>query len=213
MTVRSFTFNPFATNCYICHSAGEAVLVDAAGHNEREHRAVEDYLAENNLQVRHLLLTHGHIDHIFGCAYFAEKYGMDWQMHRDDLPMLERSEEQSAAFGVPLRTPPVPDGNFLTEGDTIRFGDATWEVLYTPGHSPGSVSFYDHAADVVMSGDVLFQGSVGRVDLPGGSMPVLMENIFQKLIPLGDKTRVYSGHGPETTIGRERTSNPFLTER
>ena len=209
-TVKTFTFSPFQTNCYVCHDAAEAVLVDPSCYTEAEQQAVVAYLEKNALTVRHLLLTHAHIDHIFGCAFFAERYGMDWQMHRDGLPFIERSKEQALFFGTPLEPPPLPQ-QFLTEGDTIRFGGAVWEVLHTPGHAPGSVCFYDAAAGFVIAGDVLFMGSIGRTDLPGGSLPVLMQSIFQKLVPLGDATRVYAGHGPATTIGRERRNNPFLT--
>ena len=210
MTVKTFTFSPFQTNCYVCHDAGEAVLVDPSCYVEAEQQAVVDYLEENDLTLRHLLLTHAHIDHIFGCAFFAEKYGMAWQMHRGAVPFIKRSQEQAVFFGTPLEPPPLPE-QVLDEGDTISFGEAMWEVLYTPGHAPGSVCFYDAANGFVLSGDVLFMDSIGRTDLPGGSLPTLMASIFQKLIPLGDATTVYPGHGPATTIGRERQRNPFLT--
>jgi glyoxylase-like metal-dependent hydrolase (beta-lactamase superfamily II) len=212
MYVKSFTFNPFQTNCFVCHDAGEAVIIDPSCHTERERQQVLDYLDAHDLTVRHLLLTHGHIDHIFGCKAFAEHFGMPWQMHRADVPMLKRAQEQSLLFGVPLEQPPVPE-TFLDESDTVTFGEATWTVLYTPGHSRGSICFHDARGDFVIAGDMLFAGSIGRTDLPGGSMPELMRSIFQKLIPLGDSTQVYPGHGPETTIGHERQTNPFLTDR
>ncbi len=209
MTIKPFTFNPFMTNCYVCHSAGEAVLVDAASSAQEEHGEILDYIEEHDLALRHLLLTHGHLDHIFGCAFLADAFELGWQMHRDDLPMIERADAQSTAFGVPLEKPPAPT-SFLAEGDVVRFGEAKWNVLHTPGHSRGSITFYDAEASAALAGDVLFHGSIGRVDLPGGSMPVLMESIFQKLVPLGDETAIHSGHGPSTTIGRERRMNPFL---
>lgn len=212
MTVQSFTFNPFQTNGFVCHDGGEAVLVDAPGRTPAEHQAVHDYLTRHGLTVRHLLLTHAHIDHVFGCAYWSEQLKMPWQMHREDLPFITRSQEQAQLFGIALEAPPLPE-TFLQEGDTITFGAATWQVLYTPGHSPGSVSFHDAAHGFVIAGDVLFHGSIGRTDLPGGSMPVLMQSIFQQLLPLGDETAVYCGHGPATKIGRERRNNPFLTEQ
>jgi hydroxyacylglutathione hydrolase len=212
MTIQSFTFNPFQTNCYVCHNAGEAVLVDPSSMTAAEHQVVVDYLEHEGLTVRHLLLTHGHIDHIFGCAFFAARFGQAFQVHRDDLPLLRRAEEQGQVFGVAVEPPPEPD-RFLQEGDTISFGHTTWEVLHTPGHSPGSVCFYDRAAGAVIAGDVLFQGSIGRTDLWQGSLPQLMASIFQKLVPLGDATAVHPGHGPATTIGRERRANPFLTGR
>lgn len=209
MTIQPFTFNPFQTNCYVCHDAGEAVIVDPSSTNPREHQAVLDYIAREGLVVRHLLLTHAHIDHIFGCAFFAAHFGQGWQMHRGDLPLLRHAEDQARLFGVAVEPPPEP-GVFLEEGDTVTFGGATWEVLHTPGHSPGSVSFYDRATGAVVAGDVLFMGSIGRTDLWQGSLPELMASIYQKLVPLGDDVRVYPGHGPATTIGRERRTNPFL---
>lgn len=209
MTVQSFTFNPFATNCYVAHQDGEAVVVDPSCHTEAERRRVLDYLAAHDLDVRHLLLTHAHIDHIFGCAAFARHFGMEWQMHRDDVVLIDRAEQQAAFFGVELERPPRPSA-YLAEGDTVSFGGATWEVLLTPGHSPGSICFHDAEHGFVVAGDVLFQGSIGRTDLPGGSLPQLMASIFQKLLPLGDDVAVYPGHGPATTLGRERQANPFL---
>ncbi|GIV59678.1 MAG: MBL fold metallo-hydrolase [Rhodothermaceae bacterium] len=210
MTIKTFTFNPFMTNCYVCHAAGEAVLVDAAASTPKEQQAVLDYVEANDLTVRHLLLTHAHIDHIFGCAAFARHFGLSFKMHRDDLPLLDRAQDQGILFGLEVESPP-PVQHFLDEGDTLRFGGHAWEVLHTPGHSPGSICFYDAAGGFVLSGDVLFQGSIGRTDLWRGSLPELMASIYQKLMPLPDETRVYPGHGPATTIGRERTHNPFLT--
>lgn len=210
MKIHRFTFNPFQTNCYICHDGEEAVLVDPSCHTRAEQQAVVDYLVRNGLRLRHLLLTHGHIDHIFGCRFFSDYAEQGFWMHQADVPFLEQAEAQRQFFNVPVEPPPLPEG-FLHEGDTLTFGQTTWTVLHTPGHSPGSISFYDAQHKLVIVGDVLFQGSIGRTDLPGGSLPVLMQSIFQKLLPLGDETRVYPGHGPQTTIGQERQHNPFLT--
>lgn len=209
MTVKPFVVSPFAENCYVCHDAGEAVLIDPGTTAETERRAVLDYLTRNGLRVRHLLLTHAHIDHIFGCAFFARAFGMRWELHEADLPLLDNAELQARMFGVELERPPTP-ATSLVEGGAIRFGRATWQVLHTPGHSPGSVSFYDEANGFVIGGDVLFRGSIGRTDLWGGSMEVLLDSIRTKLLPLPDETVVYSGHGPSTTIGAERAANPFL---
>ncbi len=209
MTVKPFVVSPFAENCYVCHDAGEAVLVDPGTATDAERRAVEDYVTRNGLTVRHLLLTHAHLDHIFGCAHFARVFGMRWRLHPDDLPLLDGAELQARAFGVELERPPAPDAT-LAEGDEIRFGGATWEVLHTPGHSPGSVCFYDRTNGLVIGGDVLFQGSIGRTDLWGGSMPTLLASIREKLFVLPDETTVHPGHGPATTVGQERRTNPFL---
>lgn len=211
MEVRTFTFNPFQTNCYVCHSDGEGVLVDAASSTPEEHRQIEEYIARRGITIKHLLLTHGHIDHIFGCRHFSDRFDMPFRMHRADAPLLAHAPEQSAMFGVPLDDPPEPSPD-LDQDAEISFGGVRWRVLHTPGHSPGSVSFYDEQNQTVLAGDVLFAGSIGRTDLWRGSLSVLMESIFQKLVPLGDDVRVLSGHGEETTIGHERRSNPFLVE-
>ena len=210
MTIKSFTFSPFQTNCYVCHDAGEAVLVDPSCNTEAERQAVVDYLEEHTLTLRHLLLTHAHIDHIFGCAFFSEKYGMAWQMHRGAGPFIKRSQEQALFFGTPLEPPPPPE-HFLDEDETISFGGATWEVLYTPGHAPGSVCFYDAANGFVLAGDVLFMDSIGRTDLWGGNQEQEIESIRTRIFTLAPDTIVYPGHGPSTTSGHEKDHNPFLT--
>lgn len=214
MHVQSFTFNPFMTNCYVCHDSGEAVLIDPSSASAAEHEQVAQYIEAQGLSVRHLLLTHGHIDHIFGCAYFSERYGQSFWMHPADRPFLEQAPQQAQAFGVSIDAPPVPDdAHLLGEGDTVSFGSVTLEVLHTPGHSPGSISFVDRASEQAFTGDVLFEGSIGRIQgLPQTSMPQLMNSITEKLLPLGEAMTIYPGHGPDTTIGRERTSNPFLQE-
>lgn len=210
MNVQRFTFNPFLTNCFVCESEGEAVLLDPSCSTSEEKDIVERYLVENGLEVRHLLLTHGHIDHIFGCAYFADLFGMSFQIHREDAPLLSRAEEQASMFGVEIDQPPLAS-SFIENGDTIEFGKVRLEVLHTPGHSPGSVSFYDETSRTVLAGDVLFEGSIGRTDLWRGSLPELMRSIFEKLVPLGPDVRIHPGHGPDTIIGRELRTNPFLT--
>ena len=207
--VRRFVFSAFQTNTFVCDDEGEAVIVDASCVTNKDVETLVGYLNRKGLVVRHLLLTHGHIDHILGCTLLSRRYGLDWQMHRQTIPLVERSRGQSILFQMPAVEPPVP-GRILNEGDTIEFGGCTLRVILTPGHAPGSICFHEKRAGIVFSGDVLFMDSIGRVDLPGGSLPVLMRSIFQSLMPLGDDTRVYPGHGPQTTIGRERMQNPFL---
>ncbi|MYF64338.1 MAG: MBL fold metallo-hydrolase [Rhodothermaceae bacterium] len=207
--VKPFTFSDFATNCYVCHSDGEAVIVDASCSTEEETSEIVDYINSNNLSVRHLLLTHAHIDHILGCNTLAKQFGLSWQAHRDTSIWLTGAPAQALLYGIRMIQPPKVN-NWLDEGDIVQFGTARWNVLHTPGHAPGSICFVDEANDFVIVGDVLFNQSVGRTDLPGGNMGTLMESIFQKLFMLPDNTLVYSGHGPPTTIGAERRHNPFL---
>jgi glyoxylase-like metal-dependent hydrolase (beta-lactamase superfamily II) len=215
MTVRSFTVSPFAENCYVVHAGGEAAIVDPGTVSEAERRLVLDYLEAYELRVRHLLLTHAHVDHVFGCAFFAERFGTaaeygGWQLHRADLPLLQHAHVQAELFGVRVTPPPAP-AHFLEAGETIPLGPAAFTVRHAPGHSPGSVLFVNEPARIVLGGDVLFAGSIGRTDLWEGSYPLLIRSIREQLLTLPDETVVYPGHGPATTVGEERRTNPFLT--
>ena len=207
--VKPFTFSDFATNCYVCHSDGEAVIVDASCSTDEETSELVNYINSNNLNVRHLLLTHAHIDHILGCNTLAKQFNLSWQAHRDTSIWLAGAPAQALLYGIRMVRPPKA-GSWLDEGDIIKFGSAQWHILHTPGHAPGSICFVDDANGFVLVGDVLFNQSIGRTDLPGGNMGTLMASIFQKLFTLPNNTLVYSGHGPPTTIGAERSQNPFL---
>lgn len=215
MTVQSFVVSPFAENCYVVHDGAEAALVDPGTATPAERQTVLDYVEAAGLRVRHLLLTHAHIDHIFGCAFFAERFGAGaehggWQLHRADLPLLEHAPVQAELFGVRIGPPPAPT-HFLEEGEAIPLGKGAFTVLHTPGHAPGHVVFYNEADGFVLGGDVLFQGSIGRTDLWEGDYDTLLTSIRTRLLMLPDDTVVYPGHGPKTTIGHERRTNPFLT--
>ncbi len=207
--VKSFTFSDFATNCYVCDSDGEAVIVDASCSTDEETSELANYINSNNLNVRHLLLTHAHIDHILGCNTLAKQFNLSWQAHRDTSIWLAGAPAQALLYGIRMVCPPKT-GSWLDEGDIIQFGNAQWHILHTPGHAPGSICFVDDVNGFVIVGDVLFNQSIGRTDLPGGNMGTLMASIFQKLFTLPNDTLVYSGHGPPTTIGAERSQNPFL---
>ena len=197
MTVRSFTVSPFAENCYVVHDGGEAALVDPGTTTDAERQEVLSYLEEHGLRVRHLLLTHAHIDHVFGCAFFAERFGAEaehggWQLHRADLPLLENAPTQAELFGVRITPPPAPT-HFLEPGETIALGDGTLVVRHAPGHAPGHVVFVNETEGFVLGGDVLFAGSIGRTDLWAGSYPELMRSIRAELLTLPDATVVYPG--------------------
>ncbi|MEM0961092.1 MAG: MBL fold metallo-hydrolase [Bacteroidota bacterium] len=216
LSVQSFIVSPFAENTYVVSSAGEAALIDPGTATRPERQAVEDYIESAGLRVRHLLLTHAHLDHVFGCHHFAERYasGADhggWQLHPDDVPLLQNAVVQGEMFGVRVDPPPAPT-HPLAPGDEIELGDATLRVLFVPGHSPGSVAFYSEADGLVISGDVLFQGSIGRTDLWQGNEETLLASIRDQILTLPDDTIVYSGHGFQTTVGEERRSNPFLVD-
>jgi glyoxylase-like metal-dependent hydrolase (beta-lactamase superfamily II) len=212
MHVEPFTFNPFMTNCFLCHDQGEAVLIDASCDTEAECAGVMSVIEEHGLDLRHLLLTHAHVDHIFGCRFFEEQFGQRFKAHEAAVPFIERADEQATAFGVEVEPPSVPT-TLLAEGDTISFGDVTLEILHTPGQSPDSISFVHRPSRQAVTGDVLFQNSIGRTQgLPETSRTQLLNSITEKLLPLGDDFAIYSGHGPATTIGRERAQNPFVQE-
>jgi len=212
MQVEPFTFSSFMTNCYLCHDQGEAVLIDASCETEAECRQVTHIVDQHDLDVRHLLLTHAHVDHIFGCRFFEDHFGQRFKAHEAATPFIERADEQATAFGVEVDPPSVPT-TFLAEGDAISFGDVTLEILHTPGHSPDSISFVHRPSRQAITGDVLFQNSIGRTQgLPETSRTQLMNSITEKLLPLGDDFTIYPGHGPTTTLGQERAQNPFVQE-
>lgn len=212
MHVEAFTFNSFMTNCYICHDQGEGVIVDASCATESEQEEMLRVISEHDLDIRHLLLTHAHVDHIFGCRCFENHFGATFKAHEAAIPFIERADEQAVAFGVEVEPPTVPT-SLLEEGDTIEFGDVTLDVLHTPGHSPDSITFVHEESQQALTGDVLFQNSIGRTQgLPETSREQLLASITEKLLPLGDDVTIYPGHGPETTIGRERYQNPFVKE-
>ncbi|MBI3079971.1 MAG: MBL fold metallo-hydrolase [candidate division NC10 bacterium] len=184
----------------------EAALFDPGMESE----PVADVLARERLTVTAIINTHGHFDHVFGNAYFKAKTSAPLLMHRADLDLVKRLEEQSLYFGFRATPSPPPD-RFLEEGDEVRVGGIRLRVLHTPGHSPGGICLVTDGTAFV--GDTLFAGSIGRTDLHGGSAETLLTSIREKLLTLPDDTVIYPGHGPATTIGHERRHNPFLTGR
>lgn len=208
MKVHAFTVGPLQSNSYLLADevTREAALFDPGMESE----AVADVLARERLTVTAIINTHGHFDHVFGNAYFKAKTGAPLLMHRADLDLVKRLEEQSLYFGFRATPSPPPD-RFLEEGDEVRVGGIRLRVLHTPGHSPGGICLVTDGTAFV--GDTLFAGSIGRTDLPGGSAETLLTSIREKLLTLPDDTVIYPGHGPATTIGHERRHNPFLTGR
>jgi glyoxylase-like metal-dependent hydrolase (beta-lactamase superfamily II) len=209
-----FTFNPLAENTYLLwddagHPAPQAVVIDPGCCNRAEREELTAFIEKTGLTVVGLLNTHGHIDHVLGNAFVARTYGVDLQLPAADLPTLRAVKSYAALWGFPDYEELLPE-ILLRAGDVIRFGGAELEVLSVPGHAPGHVAYVNRAENLCVSGDVLFRGSIGRTDLPGGNYAQLMESIRTQLLPLGDATRVFPGHGPETTIGAERRTNPFL---
>jgi glyoxylase-like metal-dependent hydrolase (beta-lactamase superfamily II) len=206
LIIKQLPVGPIQANCYIvgCEETKEAVVIDPGDEEERILAEIED----EGLIIKYILNTHAHFDHILANAPLVEATGAPLALHPLDLPLL-RENGGAAFFGLDVPSGPDPDIE-LAEGDTISFGRHTLEVLFTPGHSPGHVSFYEAQEGIVFDGDVLFAGGIGRTDLPGGSYETLMASINEKLMVLPDETVVCSGHGPVTTVGQERASNPWL---
>lgn len=206
---------PFQQNCsiIICSATNKAAVVDPGGDVPQ----IEAALAKTGATLEKILITHGHIDHIGGVAELAKKTGAPVEgPHKGDLAMLDGLPQIAAGYGFPAAEAVKPD-RWLDEGETVTVGNLTFDVLHCPGHSPGSVVFawrkgeaHKDSQGFAIVGDVLFAGSVGRTDLPGGSHETLIRSIEQKLYPLGDDTAFLPGHGPMGTIGQERQTNPFL---
>jgi hydroxyacylglutathione hydrolase len=201
------TVGPFQENCYIIgdETTGEGALVDPGDEAARVALAVE----QTNLEISRILITHAHIDHVGAVAALVEEYACPVLMHAEAEPMLAQLPAQAMMMGLRFGKVPKVDGH-IEDGEVIQVGGLELASLYTPGHAPGHLAFYIESEGLVLSGDALFAGSVGRVDLPGGSMEVLMKSIEERLLTLPDETKVYSGHGPQTTIGNEKSYNPFL---
>lgn len=207
LEVKTFVVGPFLENTYVLSDteSREAVLIDPGG----EEQALLRHLERAALRPTAILNTHAHPDHVAGAARIRREARIPFCLHPADAFLLETLAETCVVLGLPPAEAP-PIDRPLAEGDEIAVGRHRLRVLETPGHSPGSVSFC--AGEILFSGDALFAGSIGRTDFPGGSLPVLLSSIRTKLLALPDETRVYSGHGPATTIGRERRSNPFLVD-
>lgn len=211
MKVKKFTFNPFQENTYlVSDTKNNAVIIDPGCYLAEEKLELKNYIESHNLSIKAILNTHAHIDHIMGNAYMKSAYDVDIYLHKEDLPTLAMASKSAQLYGLKgYEESPQPDV-FLKEGETITFGDISFEVIFGPGHAMGHVAFYNPVEKLVINGDILFRGSYGRVDLPGGNPADLKHTITQKMFALPEDTLVYCGHGPETTIGEEKFSNPIL---
>ena len=212
MKIKVFEFNPIAVNTYVLYDkTGECVIVDAACFYPNEQRALFEFIQSKKLVVKHLLNTHLHFDHVFGVNLIEKQFKVKLQAHKDDEFLLATMDEQLAMFGFTPNGDYVPTvGKYIDENDIIEFGNQKLSIIHVPGHSPGSIVFYNKEENVVVSGDVLFKGSIGRTDLPQGNHNLLIEDIKTKLLTLPGNTIVYPGHGPATTIKDEKRMNPFL---
>jgi len=208
LNVRKFTFNPFQENSYVVYNElKEAVIIDPGCYERHEQQELLSFINDNGLQVLALLNTHCHIDHVLGNAFVLRNFPVDFYIHPLDLPTMKFLAHSASLYDMSAYEPSPEPTKFLEDKQTITFGSITFEVIFGPGHAPGHVAFYNAANAVILSGDILFKGSFGRTDLPGGSMEVLKKTIHERMFTLPENTVVYSGHGPETTIGAEIKGN------
>lgn len=212
MNIAKFAFSLFGINTYVVwdQSTHKAAVIDPGMINKQEEEALAAFVKREGLTVTHIINTHLHIDHAIGDKYASEAFGAPVYAHKDDEILGQRMMQQANMFGLGAKIDNVSINSYLNDGDRIKIGEGTLEVLHVPGHSPGGIALYDAQGHFVIAGDSLFAGSIGRTDLPGGDMTQLIDNVHNKLLTLPGDTVVYSGHGPETTIAREATSNPFL---
>lgn len=212
MKVHYLTFNPFAENTFILEDqTGVCAVIDPGCSNQSERNQLDKLIADLNLKPVLLANTHAHVDHVYGINHVATKYNLSLHIHRGEERLLDLAPDIGLMYGVSLD--PIDVARiFVDEGEKLEFGSTVLEILLTPGHSPASICLYHRESGQLIAGDVLFQGSIGRTDLPGGDYDTLIGSITDKLLPLGDEVTVYPGHGPKTTIGVERRTNPFLTQ-
>jgi hydroxyacylglutathione hydrolase len=208
LQVKSFTFNPFQENTYIIYKDSLCWIVDPGMFDVKEEQVLYDFINSHNLRPQAIINTHGHIDHVYGVDSVKQKYNIEFGVHEADEPIVRNAANSAAMFGLPFLVSPKPD--FWIEAGVLQLHDEEVLVKHVPGHSPGSVAYYYPQGNWVIGGDVLFQGSVGRTDLPGGDTDTLLHSIKTELYILPDETIVYSGHGAPTTIGDEKWSNPFV---
>jgi glyoxylase-like metal-dependent hydrolase (beta-lactamase superfamily II) len=208
--IKRFTFNPVQENTYILYNENnECIIIDPGCYFDSEKEELTVFIKNHKLEPKLLLNTHCHLDHVFGNKFIAEEYKLTLNTHLLEKEILELAPASGLMFNLPFDNY-QGDVIYLKEGDVISLGDDELEVIHAPGHSPGSVCFYCEKQNFLIGGDVLFQNSIGRTDLPYGNHEALIKNIKEKLFKLPPDVTVYPGHGPETTIGSEFEENPYL---
>ena len=208
--VKTFYLNDLRECCYILYDeTGECVIIDPGCQTPNEQERIVKFIESNGLKPVKLLCTHGHFDHIMGNAFVTRKWNIPTYIHPEDKGQMERAQQYCQMFGYSIEQPPL-DTIDLKEGTPVTFGNSSLEVLHTPGHTRGGVCFYSAPDKIIITGDSLFAGSIGRTDLPGGDYDMLMESLLGKICKVAPESRVFPGHGPETTIGQELQTNPFL---
>jgi len=211
LKIKAFVFSPIQENTYVLYNeSNQCIIIDPGCYFPEEKDELSAFITQSGLKPVMLLNTHCHLDHVFGNKYLAETYGLTLQLHEKEKAMLDLAPTSGLMYEMPFDNY-VGKFIYLKEGDKINLGEDELSVIEAPGHSPGHICFYCAKQGFIISGDVLFNRSIGRTDLPGGNYQTLINNIREKLFVLPDETIVYSGHGPETTIGEEKRENPFLS--
>lgn len=211
ISVTSLTFNPFQENTYVLAGPSkEAWIIDPGCHNSTEEEALVKAIEDDGLKVKAIINTHCHIDHVLGNKAMVDFFQAPLIVPKGEVSMLKNASSQGALFGVVCQPSPSPD-SFLIGGESLILGDTEFSLISAPGHSPDSICLYCPSSGFLIGGDVLFRNSIGRTDLPGGDYNTLIHNIQTKIYTLPEDTVVYPGHGPETTVGYEKKSNPFVT--
>ncbi len=211
MKIKSFVLNPFGINCYLYYDekTGEGILIDPAISSEEEKTQISRYIESEKVKIKYIINTHGHLDHVIGNKWAKDTFSAPLYFHEKDKPLVEKVTEQGLMFGIDVFAQPEAD-KFITEGDIITFNNCKLKIIHTPGHSSGSICLVDEENKVIFSGDTLFNNSIGRTDLPGGDMKILLDSINLKILCYPDDFEVYPGHMESTTIGDEKKYNPFL---
>ena len=210
LDIKAYTFNPVQENTYVLYNGkGECCIIDPGCYFSEERAELKTDIDKTGLKPVLLLNTHCHLDHVFGNQFVYDTWGLPLHIHEKEKPVLDFAPQSALMYQLPFDNYNGPLA-WLKEGSVLKIGDEELLILFTPGHSPGSVSFYHEAGGFVIGGDVLFNGSIGRTDLPGGDFDTLINSIQTQLFNMPDETKVYSGHGPVTTIGFEKKNNPFV---
>jgi hydroxyacylglutathione hydrolase len=207
--IKSFTFNPFMENTYVLYDeTREAVIIDPGCYEPEEQNSLTEFIATHKLLPQAILNTHCHIDHVLGNSFVKKHYGIPLYIGEKEQETLKAVEAYAPSYGFQGYEPSDVDVQ-IKPGDTISFGNSVLHHLFVPGHAPGHIAFYDDTKSFIIGGDVLFDGSIGRTDLPGGDLNTLLASIRNEFFNFPDKTVVFSGHGVSTTIGKEKATNPF----
>ena len=211
LKIKKFVVNPLQENSFLIYDdSGQCIIVDPGFYYPEEKDELKIYLETNKLKLEKIINTHCHFDHIMGVEFIRNEFDVPFYAHAEDEFLIENAVKQARIFGFEITPVGAPD-KYIREGELLSVGNSHLEIIHVPGHSPGHVALYNSERSFLIAGDILFYGSIGRTDLPGGNYNTLISGIKKKLFPLPSQTTVYCGHGPETTLGFEKSTNPFLT--